>query len=436
MSSLSHLDEHGKARMVDVGEKPVSRRKAVSRGRVFMKNKTLDLILSGGMPKGDVFAAARIAGIMAAKKTHELIPLCHPIPISHCSVDFKVYRPDGAEGNAGDVPESHEKRGEIESGSDAVETVECGAHEYGVDEHSAVEQSAVQSDASDAAREDAVIEIEACVRTVGQTGAEMEAMTAVAVAGLTIYDMVKGVDRGVRLSDIRLVEKSGGKSGHYIAPERDAQLPPYGKGEEKSERYMAWELPPFEEKAPVGSRDASNLTKPMSGVRVGIVTASDKGSRGEREDKSGPEIAAMMHERGAEIISSVIVPDEKDQLVRALVSLSDESGCDLIFTTGGTGLGPRDVTPEATLEVIDRPVPGISERMRFESWRKTPHGMLSRAVAGVRKKSIIINLPGSPRAVRECLESIIDALPHAVEVVRGAAVECAQQRDQSGIKAL
>ena len=418
MSSLSHLDEHGKARMVDVGDKPVTRREAVSRGRVFMRKETLDLILSGGMPKGDVFAAARIAGIMAAKKTHELIPLCHPIPISHCSVDFKVYRPDAAEGDTGDVPKSREKCGGLEC--EAAKTVELGA----------VEHSAVQSNASDATTEDAVIEIEARVRTVGQTGAEMEAMTAVAVAGLTIYDMVKAVDRGVRVSDIRLVEKSGGKSGHYIAPEPepDAQLPSYGKQQEKSGCYMAWESPPSEEKAAVGSSGDFGLAKPLSGLRVGIVTASDKGSRGEREDKSGPEIAGMMHEYGASVISSVIVPDEKDQLVRALVSLSDEWGCDLIFTTGGTGLGPRDVTPEATLEVIDRSVPGIAERMRFESWRKTPHGVLSRAVAGVRKKSIIINLPGSPRAVRECLESIIDALPHAVEVVRGAAVECAHLR--------
>lgn len=364
MSSLSHLDEHGRARMVDVGEKPATRREAVSRGRVFMQKKTLDLILSGDMPKGDVLAAARIAGIMAAKKTHDLIPLCHPIPISHCSVDFKV-----------------------------------------------AERAATSSDVDDAGvddgERDAVIEIEARVRTLGQTGAEMEAMTAVAVAGLTIYDMVKGVDRGVRISDVRLVEKSGGKSGHYMAPE----------------------LVPLEEKAPVEDLDAADGPKPLSGVRVGIVTASDKGSRGEREDESGPVIAGIVSDYGAEVVSSVMVPDDEDQLVRALVSLSDESGCDLILTTGGTGLGPRDVTPEATLEVIDRPVPGIAERMRFESWQKTPHGVLSRVVAGVRNKSIIINLPGSPRAVRECLESVIDALPHAVEVVRGAAVECARQRN-------
>ncbi|MGE3856381.1 MAG: cyclic pyranopterin monophosphate synthase MoaC [Dehalococcoidia bacterium] len=159
--ALSHLDEHGNARMVDVSDKDVTKREATARGRVLMKPDTLALIVQGEIPKGDVLATARIAGIMAAKRTHELIPLCHPLPISGVEV--------------------------------ALRPVEMGY-----------------------AR--AAIEIEATVRVTSRTGVEMEALTAVSVAALTVYDMCKAVERGMSIEDVRLVAKSGGRSGDYRAP--------------------------------------------------------------------------------------------------------------------------------------------------------------------------------------------------------------------------
>ena len=162
-SELSHLDERGHARMVDVSSKDVTAREATARGRVLMRAETLALIVEGGMPKGDVLATARIAGIMAAKRTHDLIPLCHPLPISAITVDLTPTDP-----------------GSATSGEPAIE-------------------------------------IAATVRTTSQTGVEMEALTAVSVAALTVYDMCKAVERTMQISDVRLVAKSGGRSGDYLA---------------------------------------------------------------------------------------------------------------------------------------------------------------------------------------------------------------------------
>lgn len=170
--------------------------------------------------------------------------------------------------------------------------------------------------------------------------------------------------------------------------------------------------------------------------RAGIITLSDKGAIGEREDKSGEVIKNKLFnletsegkkDSGIEIEEYIIIPDEKDTLIEKLYFLVDEKSLDLVVTTGGTGLGPRDITPDATLEVIDKEVPGFSEVMRYESIKKTPHGMLSRAVTGIRKKTLIINLPGSPKAVEECLDAIVPALLHALEVLRGEASECADE---------
>lgn len=163
MSGLTHLDEHGNARMVDVGAKAETERVAIARGEVRMKPETLALIQSGGVPKGDVIGVARVAGIMAAKKTGELIPLCHPLPITQASVDFTF----------------------DEAGSRVL--------------------------------------IEARVSTVGKTGVEMEALTACSVAGLTIYDMAKAVDKGMVVGEVRLVKKTGGKSGTYLRPGEEVE---------------------------------------------------------------------------------------------------------------------------------------------------------------------------------------------------------------------
>jgi len=157
---------------------------------------------------------------------------------------------------------------------------------------------------------------------------------------------------------------------------------------------------------------------------AGILTISDKGSRGERQDKSGEAIREILSRIDVHIVNCDIIPDEKELIVEKLVKWADEDNLDVVVTTGGTGLTPRDVTPEATLAVVDRIVPGFAEAMRAESLKKTPHAMLSRAVVGTRGKCLIVNLPGSPQAVRECLEVILPALPHAVETLKGQAGEC------------
>lgn len=161
-------------------------------------------------------------------------------------------------------------------------------------------------------------------------------------------------------------------------------------------------------------------------MKVAILTASDKGSRGEREDLSAQVIREMLTPLGVEIVAYDIVPDEREQLIAKMIEYADEKQVDLILTTGGTGLAPRDVTPEATKEVIDREIPGIPEAMRAAGLKHTPHAMLSRAVAGSRGKTLIVNLPGSPRAVRENLEVVLPALPHALETLQGRAGECAR----------
>jgi len=151
---------------------------------------------------------------------------------------------------------------------------------------------------------------------------------------------------------------------------------------------------------------------------VGILTVSDKGWRGEREDVSGKVAREVLSRLDVSVVKSDIVPDEKEVIVRKLVQWADEDKLDVIVTTGGTGLTKRDVTPEATLSVVDRVVPGFAEAMRHESLKKTPMAVLSRAVAGVRGECLIINLPGSPDGVRDCLEAVLPALSHAVETIK------------------
>ena len=161
----------------------------------------------------------------------------------------------------------------------------------------------------------------------------------------------------------------------------------------------------------------------MQMIKVAILTLSDKGSKGDRDDASGPAIEKIIKKMNATVVSYEIIPDDKNKIKRKLISLSKTA--DLIVTTGGTGVSPRDVTPDATLEIIDYEIPGIAEAMRMKGMRKTPFAMISRAVAGVRGKTLIINLPGSPRAVKENLSVILPILPHTIEKLHGSTEDCA-----------
>lgn len=159
---------------------------------------------------------------------------------------------------------------------------------------------------------------------------------------------------------------------------------------------------------------------------VGILTVSDRSSKGSRADTSGPALLSKLADAGLNVNLVDVVPDEVSEISRILVEWSDKIGLDLILTTGGTGVSPRDVTPEATMAVITRLIPGMGEAMRAASLSKTPHAMLSRAVAGVRGRTLIINLPGSPKGAIENLEAVLPAIPHAIAKIQGDQSDCAQ----------
>jgi len=158
--------------------------------------------------------------------------------------------------------------------------------------------------------------------------------------------------------------------------------------------------------------------------RIGILTISDRCSKGERDNKSGEAIRGMVARLNGEVVQYEIVPDVREIIAQKLIEMADVTGCELVLTTGGTGFSPRDVTPEATSMVIDRAAPGLAEAMRLSSLSITPHAMLSRAIAGIRKQCLIVNLPGSPKPVTECLDAIIPALPHGLKVLRGVVGDC------------
>ena len=159
-------------------------------------------------------------------------------------------------------------------------------------------------------------------------------------------------------------------------------------------------------------------------IKVGILTCSDKGSRGERIDESGKLIKDMLKKIGGEVFFYEVVPDDKDIISQKLRLMADRFKLDLVLTTGGTGFSKRDVTPEATKSVIKKDVPGIPEFMRFKGLKNSPRAILSRAVAGIRGNTLIINLPGSPKGVRESLGAVLDVIPHGIEIIKGEAKEC------------
>jgi len=329
-------------RMVDLGQKAETQRFAEAEAVIQGAPEVLDALWAGQLPKGEARSAAQIAGILAAKRTPELLPMCHPIRLD--SVEVELSRP----------PDLSPIHGEPQKGS---------------------------------------IHIRARARTHDRTGVEMEALMAAAIAALTLYDWAKSFDPAMEIT-VRLVHKSGGKSGTWTRPE------------------------PFDTPSP---RPSSSDTPLLTGVRAAVITCSDRASQGLYEDRSGALIRDWLQQQGAEVVASRLLPDEKETLVSELQRLVEAHHPDLILTTGGTGLGPRDCVPEATRAVIEREAPGITEWLRLRTARQQPLAALSRAVAGIRANTLIVNLPGSPRAVEEYLAELATLLPHAIEMVRGGA---------------
>ncbi|MDP3920588.1 MAG: bifunctional molybdenum cofactor biosynthesis protein MoaC/MoaB [Candidatus Omnitrophota bacterium] len=297
--------------MRSVTDKIDTHRIATAVSSVRAKPETLERLKANDVPKKDVLLMARAAGIMAAKKTSELIPYCHPLPIDVVEIHFEITA-------------------------------------------------------------DAVV-ITALVEALWKTGVEMEALTAASVAALTVYDMLKPVDKDLEIVSTRLLRKKGGKSG-------------------------------FREWTPEGFKTA-------------VIVTSDGTAQGKREDKSGKIIRERLEAHGLTALYKVI-PDDKE-LIRATLTAYCDEGVHLILTTGGTGLGPRDVTVEATAEIMDREIPGIMEAARSYGQRRTPYAMLSRGLAAQRGNSLIINLPGSSNGVRESLNAIFPGILHAYSMMGG-----------------
>jgi cyclic pyranopterin phosphate synthase len=299
--------------MFDIGDKSETLRSASARAIVKVRPKTINLIKEGKSPKGNIVDAARISATMAAKRTWDLLPYCHPIPLDYIEVDILI---------------------KTES-----------------------------------------IEVEVQVKTTWKTGVEMESLTGASIAALTIYDMLKPIDESLEIESIKLLAKSGGMKDFY-------------------EKY----------------------TKPLKAV---VIVISDSVSKGERSDKSGKLAVERLKSIGLEVVDYRVIPDDASQIESSLVISCDEWKVDLVLTCGGTGLGPHDITPEATWRILEREVVGISEALRMHGQKRTPLSMLSRGAAGVRGKTVIVNLPGSVKAVSESLDALIPGILHATKMLGG-----------------
>jgi len=297
--------------MIDVGDKPESLRIAVAQALLSFDNKIMSIIKDGNSPKGNIFEIAKVSGTLGAKKTSDLIPYCHPIPIDDVKVDVTI--------------------------------------------------------------EPSHVRILVKVKSIWKTGVEMEALTGATIAALSVYDILKPLDISLSIDNIKLLEKHGG-------------------------------IGDFKE----------NYDKKL---QAAVITISDSRKKG--QDESGKLIISALTANGFNIVDYKIIPDEINLIEQELIYYSDKLKVNIIITTGGTGLGPRDVTPEATKKIIEKEVLGLSENLRDYGQSRTPLSMLSRGVSGIRGNTLIVNMPGSTNAVSQSINALFPGVMHIFRMIAG-----------------
>lgn len=299
--------------MVNITHKNNTLRKAVAEAVVSVsKQETIDAIVNHKVPKGNVFEMSKTAGLFAAKKTSDVIPDCHPLPIEYTSIQFEIRNLD--------------------------------------------------------------IHVTSEIHTIYKTGVEVEAMHSASVVALTMYDMLKPIDKNIEIRNIRLLEKKGGKSD---------------------------------------SKDSGE------GIDASVIVCSDSIFAGKKEDKAGKAIIMALEKHNVAINDYVIIPDEVMEIQEKIKS-DVAQGTKLIMITGGTGLSKRDVTPEAVRPLLEREIPGVAEAIRSYGQQRTPYSMLSRSLAGMIGNTLVIALPGSTKGAEESMDAIFPGILHIYKIVAGA----------------
>lgn len=300
--------------MVDITHKHSTLRIATAEARVSVsKKETIEAIKKGEVPKGDVFAMSRAAGLLGVKKTPELLPDCHPMPIEHTDITYQI---EGLE-----------------------------------------------------------IIIHVLVKTIYKTGVEVEAMHGASVVALNVYDMLKPIDKGVEIGSIRLLQKKGGKSDF-------------------AKRFR-------------------------KGIKAHVIVCSDSISAGDKEDKAGKAIMDVLLSNGVETAKYCVIQDEKSE-IKSEFDEAVAANIDILIYTGGTGVSPRDNTPDVVFPLLDRELPGVMEAARSYGQDRTPYAMLSRGVAGVKNNTLVLTLPGSTKGAQESMDALFPYLLHIFGVLKGA----------------
>lgn len=316
--------------MIDVGGKRETARRAVAAGTIHLGPNAFAKVRDKSLPKGDCFPMAEIAGVNGAKQCPNLLPMCHPLTLDQVLVSF-----------------------ELDHKAETVR-VFCEAAAF------------------------------------AKTGVEMEALAGVNAALLCIWDLCKGTDPVLRLSDIELLTKTGGKSGVWVNP--SASIPD-------------WVL----ERLPA--------QQPLMDRKIAVVVMSDRASAGDYDDESGQYLVKALQDEGATVVAYEVIPDDFDTIEKTILGISDQHDPHVIVCTGGTGPGPRDVTPLVLKTHLNPELPGLGEWMRSESAVYTKTAWLSRMGGGLLGRALVITLPGSLKAVKECFGIFIEGLPNAIVMI-------------------